>query len=134
MVILFIRRAIGGSVFFGGGEGLFIGEVEEEPELADAAGDAGFDGADGNLQDIGDFAIGAVLEVKKRDGGPVNFIHLCQGGKDLGRIHNISEVRGGRGQIVDGDVIKALLWEAGIPEPSREEGAMQGSEQPGFCL
>ncbi len=63
-----------------------VGAGEDVSELGQSASEAGFDGADGHFQHIGNFLVRTILQVEKRDRRAIDLIHLAQG---LHRLHGV---------------------------------------------
>ena len=93
-------------------------------ELGDAASDSGFYGAHGDSEDIGDFFVGAFLEIEEGDGRLIDLIDLRQGLNDAGGIELVDAGGGDGGQFAI-DLLEFVMGETSLASATFQELAMQ---------
>src|SRR4051812_21690562 len=102
-------------------------------ELLNASRDAGFDGADGDVEDFGDVLVRAVFEVEQGQGSLVSVIHFGKGRKDLGAVGTVRATRRDRRQAF-GKGVEFIVCKDALLASRLEKSPAQRGEQPGFAF
>ena len=116
----------------GGGGAGWGGRVRQQAlEVGDSSGDAGFHGSQGNAEDLRDFGVRVVFQVKEGDGGTEGGLEPAESGQGQGTIGPLQGIRGDFGEFGFGGFDRFV----GKAEGAAGFGgrfAVERGEEPGF--